>query len=120
MPQYKVVIHSNEQAEEEVGMPIQFFANDKKISFIPGKELIISETALENLRDRAVREKFLIKDGQITDEKILIQRYPVTVIEIIYSEDEKEEMIMKSLREEELKKKEENRKVNYLNTGTAI
>jgi hypothetical protein len=95
MPQYRVVIHSNEQAEEEVGMPIQFFANKKKVSFIPGQEIIISETALENLRDRAVREKFVIKDGQVTDEKIKVQRYPVTVIETIYSKEEKESMAKK-------------------------
>jgi hypothetical protein len=91
MPQYKVIVMSRDATEDEAGLPIQFHANGKLVSLIPGEEAIISETALENLKQRAIFEKPIIKDGILVGKK-KIERYPTTIIETIYSPEEKANM----------------------------
>jgi hypothetical protein len=91
MPQYRVVIHPREMAVEESNLPFSFHVNKKTVTFIPGEEIIISETALENLKKRAVYEQAVIKNGELVGKKT-VERFQTTVLETIYSKEEKEAM----------------------------
>jgi hypothetical protein len=91
MPKYRVIIHPREMAEEESNLPFSFNVNDRTVTFVPGEEIVISETALENLKKRAIYEKSVVKDGEIVGKK-MVERYQTTVLETIYSDEEKEAM----------------------------
>jgi hypothetical protein len=89
MPRYKVVVHNRDAVEEEKGLPIQFNVNGMRVSIMPGKEVEISETTLENLR-RAIIEKPVYDDkGEIVPgKKEPFERFPVIVIDTIYTDKE--------------------------------
>ena len=90
MPQYGVLVYNNDVGEGETNPPIQFWANSNWVNIPSGKRVIISETAMENLKNcvqmRPVPGTYELDKPP---KKVPYTRFPMTILRVIYSEKEK-------------------------------
>ena len=98
--QYRCIVHNNDVAEGEINTNIQFFANDKLCNIPSGKEVVLSETAYNNLKNCIQKRRRINEKGE--EEVYEYTRFPVILLETIYSEKEKEKLRQQELQNEEL------------------
>jgi membrane-bound lytic murein transglycosylase len=94
---YEVVVHNKDVSDDEYD-DIMFFANDKLVHIKPGENIIISQTAYENLSQRCiqVRHKPRKEFSDKPLEKYNYHRFPVVKLrEMELTENEYVEEIKK-------------------------
>lgn len=88
---YEVVVQNNDVSDGEYN-DIMFHANDKLVHIKPGKKVIISQTAYENLTQRCIQTRRRPNSDKMSDSPLETyehHRYPVvTLREMELTEDE--------------------------------
>jgi hypothetical protein len=103
---YEVVVHNKDVAE---GAPdyIDFFANDKRVIIKPGLNVLLSNTAYENLTKRCIQKRYrlTIENNENKLESYNYRRFPVVLIkEFELTEEEREKEVARINKENEKRK----------------